>query len=370
MSFERDNIKKMTGYASGEQPEDPNTIKLNTNENPYPASPRVREVLDSFNVDSLRRYPPATSLGFRQAAAELHGVKPENIIATRGGDELLRLVITTFVDPGEKIGMSYPTYSLYPVLAQIQDCLTFEVPLNDDWSVPDNFAEDMNKAGVKLTFLVNPHAPSGHLVPAERVAQLAEQLDSILLLDEAYTDFTGDVATSPALAVASDNVIILRTLSKGYSLAGLRFGYGIGPESLIEPMMTKTRDSYNLDAISQQVAEAALRDQEHARKSWDSVISERTRVQSALAEMEFTVPDSQANFLLATVPAGGAHVEAAHVEVEVDNAETLYKKLKERHILVRYFNAPRMQDKLRISIGTPEENDRLLNAIRDIYGSR
>ena len=369
MSFERDNIREMKGYASGEQPEDPNTIKLNTNENPYPASPRVRDVLDQFNVETLRRYPPATSLGFRQAAAELHGVKPENIIATRGGDELLRLVITTFVDPGEKIGMSYPTYSLYPVLAQVQDCPTFEVPLNDDWSVPDNFADEMNNAGVKLTFLVNPHAPSGHLVPAEQVAELAQKLDAILLLDEAYIDFTEEKATSPALAVASDNVIILRTLSKGYSLAGLRFGYGIGPESLIEPMMTKTRDSYNLDGISQQIAEAALRDQEHARRSWDNVISERARVQADLVQLGFAVAESHANFLLATVPTDKRPADDAGVE-EMDNAETLYKKLKERHILIRYFDAPRMQDKLRISIGTPEENDCLLNAIQEIYGSR
>ena len=360
MSFERDNIQQMTGYASGEQPEDPNTVKLNTNENPYPASPKVREVLDQFDVESLRRYPPATSLGFRQTAADLHGVKPENIIATRGGDELLRLVITTFVNPGEKIGMSYPTYSLYPVLAQIQDCPTFEVPLEEDWSVPDNFAEEMNNAGVKLTFLVNPHAPSGQLVPSSKVAELAAALDSILLLDEAYIDFADTDATSPALAVESDNVIILRTLSKGYSLAGLRFGYGIGPESLISPMMTKTRDSYNLDAIGQQIAEAALADQSHARQSWEKVISERTRVQKALEDLGFGVPDSQANFLLATVIA----------EEGMDNAESLYTKLKERHILVRYFNAPRMQDKLRISIGTPDENDRLLSAIRDIYGSR
>ncbi len=360
MSFERDNIQQMTGYASGEQPEDPNTVKLNTNENPYPASPKVREVLDQFDVESLRRYPPATSLGFRQTAADLHGVKPENIIATRGGDELLRLVITTFVNPGEKIGMSYPTYSLYPVLAQIQDCPTFEVPLEEDWSVPDHFAEEMNNAGVKLTFLVNPHAPSGQLVPSSKVAELAASLDSILLLDEAYIDFADTDANSPALAVESDNVIILRTLSKGYSLAGLRFGYGIGPESLISPMMTKTRDSYNLDAIGQQIAEAALADQSHARQSWEKVISERTRVQKALQDLGFGVPDSQANFLLATVIA----------EEGMDNAESLYTKLKERHILVRYFNAPRMQDKLRISIGTPDENDRLLSAIRDIYGSR
>ena len=352
MNYERANIRRMTGYASGEQPEDPAAIKLNTNENPYPASPKVQDVLDNFDVDTLRRYPPATADHFRRAAAELHGVNPENIMATRGGDELLRLMITTFVDPGEIIGMTQPTYSLYPILAQIQDCPTFEVALNEDWTLPDNFADAMNRAGVKLTFLVNPHAPSGALVPAEQIAHLAQQLDSILLLDEAYIDFAEAEETSPALAAGSDNVIVLRTLSKGYSLAGLRFGYGIGPESLIAPMMTKTRDSYNLDALGQQIAEAALRDQAHARSNWSRVISERARLRQALTEIGFQVPASHANFLLATAPPG--------------RAETIYQKLRERHILVRYFNAPRMQDKLRVSIGTPEENDRLLAAIQEI----
>ena len=160
MSFERDNIRQMSGYASGEQPEDPRTIKLNTNENPYPPSPQVSAVLSAFDPASLRRYPPATSLSFRQLAASHHGLSAEQVIATRGGDELLRLVITTFVDPGEKIGMTDPTYSLYPVLAQVQDCDIRRVPLTDDWGLPDNFADEMNKADVKLTFIVNPHAPT------------------------------------------------------------------------------------------------------------------------------------------------------------------------------------------------------------------
>ena len=161
MNYERENIRRMAGYASGEQPEDPRTIKLNTNENPYPASPAVNRVLGGLDAAILRRYPPATSLAFREAAARLHGVNPDNIIATRGGDELLRLVITTFVDPGEKIGMTDPSYSLYPVLAQIQDCDMVRIPLDDDWSVPPNFARQLNDAGVKLTFIVNPHAPHG-----------------------------------------------------------------------------------------------------------------------------------------------------------------------------------------------------------------
>ena len=350
MSYERENIRRMQGYVSGEQ--DPAAIKLNTNENPYPASPKVQEVLDGFDAESLRRYPPATADQFRLAAAELHGVNPENIIATRGGDELLRLAITTFVDPGEKIGMTYPTYSLYPVLAQIQGCPTVEVALNEDWTLPDRFADALNRAGVKLTLLVNPHAPSGALVPAEQVADLAGRLDCLLLLDEAYIDFAQTGGTSPTLAAGSDNVIVLRSLSKGYSLAGLRFGYGIGPEALIAPMMTKTADSYSLDALGQQIAEAALRDQTHAEYNWSRVIAERRRLQQALIGIGFAVPDSHANFLLATAPQG--------------KAEIIYQKLRERHILVRYFDAPRLRDKLRISIGTPQENDQLLTAIQEI----
>ncbi|MDC0069471.1 aminotransferase class I/II-fold pyridoxal phosphate-dependent enzyme, partial [Gammaproteobacteria bacterium] len=160
MNFERENIRRMAGYVSGEQPDNELTIKLNTNENPYPPSPQVNEVLRQFNPESLRRYPPATAQKFRQLAAELHAVDLKNVIATRGGDELLRLVITTFVGPGEKIGMTDPTYSLYPVLAQIQDCPIVEVPLMADWTLPGAFADSMNNAKVKLTFLVNPHAPS------------------------------------------------------------------------------------------------------------------------------------------------------------------------------------------------------------------
>ena len=178
MSFERENIRRMHGYTSGEQTGDKGTIKLNTNENPYPPSPKVREILQSIDVDALRKYPPATADNFRDVAAELHGVSRDNVIATRGGDELLRLVITTFVDPGELIGMTEPTYSLYPVLAQIQGCPTIEIPMANDWSLPADFARQLNDRQVKLTLLVNPHAPSGALIPYDRLVELATDLDS------------------------------------------------------------------------------------------------------------------------------------------------------------------------------------------------
>ena len=351
--FERDNIRRMQGYTSGEQPQDEATIKLNTNENPYPPSPQVDKLIATFTANDLRRYPPATAASFRQAAARLHGLAPEQVIATRGGDELLRLVITTFVAPGEKVGTTDPSYSLYPVLAQVQDCPLVSVPLAEDWSNPPELAEVMNREGVKLTLAVNPHAPSGRLTSVAALDQLAGQLDSLLMIDEAYIDFVEGAHPSVELVKKHDNVIILRSLSKGYSLAGLRFGYGLAPASLITPMMDKTRDSYNLDLFGQLLAEAALSDQAYAKSTWQKVMAERARLQQALAGLGIACPNSAGNFLLASIPDG--------------QAQPLYEYLKKSHILVRHFPAPRLADKLRITVGTPEEDDRLLDAIRAFF---
>lgn len=353
MNYERDNIRQMSGYASGEQPLGNDVIKLNTNENPYPPSPSLSEALTAIDIESLRRYPPPTADRFRNLAAELHNLTKDNVIATRGGDELLRLVITTFVDPGETIGMTRPTYSLYPVLAQIQNCPTLNVPLGSDWRLPDNLARQFNRAGVKLTLLVNPHAPSGALIPYDELTKLADELDSLLLLDEAYIDFVDHEYETSRLVNEYENVIILRTLSKGYSLAGLRFGYGLASPSLIEPMMNKTRDSYNLDLISQRLAETAITDQRYAKSTWERVIAERDRLREALVKLGFSSPKSQSNFLLVSVP-------------QDLSAGALYQKLKERHILVRYFEADGLSDKLRITVGTPEENSALEAALSEL----
>lgn len=362
MSFERTNISEMSGYVSGEQPDDTLTIKLNTNENPYPPSPRVDQVISEFQASAFRRYPPPTANQFRDIAAELHQVDRDNILATRGGDELLRLVITTFVEPGEKIGMTDPTYSLYPVLAQVQDCPTVTQPMTTDWLPAPNFAAFMNDAGAKLTFLVNPHAPSGSLLNIGTIDQIASDLEGLLLLDEAYVDFidqnpAGAHYNAVPLIKRHKNLIILRTLSKGYSLAGLRFGYGIADASLISPMLSKTRDSYNLNTLTQKIAAAALSDQTYAAETWEQVRNNRRYLKQALANMGLTAPVSQANFLLVSVP-GTLPYKAAD----------LYKNLKERHILVRYFDHAGLDDKLRISVGTEQENQRLLDALRDLLG--
>ena len=355
MTYERAAIQRMHGYVPGKQPANPDTIKLNTNENPYPPSPAVFEVLRDISAESLRKYPEPMAQEFRNEAAHLHGVSAEQIVAVNGGDELLRMAITTFVDPGQPIGVLSPSYSLYPVLAAVQASPVINVPAAADYGVPKEFAARMNAAGVNLSLLVNPHAPSGHLLTREQIAVIADELDGVLLVDEAYIDFVDpDLGHNlMPLLQTHDNVLMLRTLSKGYSLAGLRFGYGIGSEGLIAPLLTKTRDSYNVDAIAQRVATAALRDQAHARASWERVRAERGRLHVALSDLGFQVPKSQSNFLLATVPHG-------------KNALELQRGLEARGLLVRYFAEPRLDDALRITVGTPEQNNRLLSALREL----
>ena len=260
-NFERPNIRAMKGYVPGEQPSDQSVIKLNTNENPYPPSPIVFQSLAEFDAATLRRYPSPSALAFREAAARHHGINAEEIIATRGGDELLRLVLTTFVDPGEKVAVASPAYSLYPVLTAIQDGQLEEIELNDEWLPDERFAEKANERGCKVAFIVNPHAPSGTLVSQSLIKAIATTFDGLLVIDEAYVDFVSDATHDlTQFAVEAPNVLLLRTLSKGYGLAGLRFGYGVGCRNIIHPMITKTRDSYNLDAISQALATAAITD--------------------------------------------------------------------------------------------------------------
>lgn len=357
MPYERDNIFRMTGYTPGEQPAAADVVKLNTNENPYPPTPAVIEALKNISPEALRRYPSPAAKNFREAASALHRLTPDHIIATNGGDELIRLAITTFVEPGQPIGMADPSYSLYPVLAAIHDSKTFEVPLNEDWSVPDDFAAKLNAAGCPLAFIVNPHAPSGRLAPREQLVKIAAEFRGVLVVDEAYVDFVDPLLAHDTIPLVRrfDNVLLLRSMSKGYSLAGLRFGYGIGPKQLIAPMMTKTKDSYNVDVVAQALATAAIQSQPEAGQTWLAVRQERTRVAAALTALGWTTFPTQSNFVLATVP-----------EQFGGGARAVYESLKSQHIFIRYFDMDRLRDKLRLSIGTPEENSKLLDALAAI----
>ena len=352
MSYERSNIRAMRGYVSGEQPDQAEIIKLNTNENPYPPGPAVEQALRRIQVQSLRRYPPPTASGLRHSLARLHALESEQLIVTNGGDELLRLLLATFVEPGARIGVADPSYSLYDVLAAAHDCELVRVPLRDDWSLPADFAAQLNQAGASLCFVVNPHAPSGHLTQAQTLATLARDFNGVLVIDEAYIDFVDPTLAHDCVPLVreADNVVILRTFSKGYSLAGLRMAYGIGARSLIEPMQYKTKDSYNTDFIAQTLARAAVEDQPYAADTWRRVRAQRDWLQQALARLGLPSPASQSNFLLVDVPAPLS-------------AAGLYTALKQAGILVRHFKQPRLENRLRITIGSEDENRRLLDTL-------
>jgi len=330
-------------------------VKLNTNENPAPPRPKVKAALQSFDPAELRTYPNALANSFCEAAAELNGVNPDNVMATNGGDEALRLAITTFVDPGATFGTLVPSYSLYPVLASVQDCRQFEIPLREDFSWPENLANRLNDADAKLTCIVNPHAPSGALTNLNDVLALAESLNGVLLVDEAYINFVNPNRGHNLAPRVLDtkNLLILRSMSKGYSLAGLRFGYLLGHTGLMAPMREKTRDSYNVDGLAQILAEAALRDSEYGTQNWASISRSRDALRIKLMDLGFKVPASEANFLLAQ--------SSPQHKLQ---AKTLFERLHERDIFVRYFSD--LPDRLRITVGTEQENDILLSALADL----
>ncbi len=357
MSYERESILRMEGYRYGEQPDDTDVVKLNTNENPYPPSPAVAEALGAFDAAALRRYPPAKSDEFCRVAAAQLGLTAEEIVVTHGGDEALRLAFTTFVDPGAVFAMADPSYSLYEVLACVQDCRVESIPLSEDWSPPEDFCARANRVDARLTCVVNPHAPSGVLLGVDALARIAGEIEGVVLIDEAYVDFVDPVLRHDATLLIRefDNLLLLRTLSKGYSLAGLRFGFLLGSPQLLEPIATKTRDSYNQDLVAQTLACAAYADQQYARGTWRRVRSAREVLRSGLAEIGFRGPVSQTNFLLVAPPPSWPL-----------DARTTYEQLKMRGILVRHFATPSLEGMLRITAGTPEQNARLLDVLRDI----
>ncbi len=345
MSYFRDNIEKAQGYVPGFQPESTDVVKLNTNENPYPPSPEVTKVLASIDPERLRRYPDPMGNAFRQAAAQVNSVEPGQIMCCNGGDDLLRIAISAICDKNRSLSYPVPTYSLYVVLAQIQGCNVVEVPFDREFNLPSKLAA----TGAALTIVCNPNAPSASLISTGQLASLASELKGVLLIDEAYVDFADQNCAS--LTNDFDNVIILRSMSKGYALAGLRFGYAIAAESLIEQLL-KAKDSYNVDALAIAAATAAIKDRMYFEQARGKVIAERSRLTDELKKLGFVVLPSYANFVL-----------AASMEPK---AAQIYDKLVKRNIYVRYFDMPALNDKLRITVGTPEQNGTLLGALREI----
>ena len=350
--YERDHIRSMTGYTPGEQPDDTNIVKLNTNENPYPASPKVGEALRHFDAAGLRKYPQPDCVSLREAIAAELRISPPNVLVTNGGDELLRMVFTTFCAPGARVLSTDPTYSLYSVLAALHQCDFAGVGLDNESGLPSSLLTKVRELAPSLVLIVNPHAPTGRLFTVQELAALARAVPGILLIDEAYVDFVAPEAHHNSLALIADhaNVILLRTFSKGYSLAGLRLGFGIGDEALIAPMANKVRDSYNVDGVAQTLGLAAWQDQSHMRRNAARIRAERERVRAALTALGFDIPESHANFVYAKPPAGVS-------------ARGLYEHLRDKGVLVRFFADP--GDALRISIGSQAENNALLSALGD-----
>ncbi len=343
-SYFRPSVDAIAGYVPGEQPK-PGTpiIKLNTNENPYPPSPAAMEVLRTLDSEWLRRYPDPFANEFRQAASDALGVPADWIIVGNGSDDLLNVIIRACAELGRKVVYPTPTYVLYQTLTEVQVAEPVEVPYGEDYALP---IEELVAANGAVTLIATPNSPSGHSVSIANLRELAARLSGVLVIDEAYVDFADQTALP--LVKEFDNVIVTRTLSKGYSLAGLRLGFGIANPTLLSGLF-KVKDSYNIDAIACAIGAAAMRDQPYKNSCAERVKSSRSTLFSDLKNLGFGLWESQANFLLTQPPTG--------------NAEQLYLALKEQGILVRYFNRSGLSDKLRITIGTDEQNQQLFEVL-------
>lgn len=351
MKFKRELLKNVEGYVPGEQPAVSGIIKLNTNENPYPPSPKVVEALHRIGEDGLRKYPNPVAYSLRSVCAERFGYPgPEWVVAGNGMDELLALALRTFTDPGDRVLTTYPTYTLYEVLCQLHGANCVHVELDDDFQLTPEFSS----TDARLCFLTRPNAPSGVAFPKKSVEDFCNAFPGIVVIDEAYVDFCVDNCMD--LPHRFNNVIVMRTFSKSFSMAGMRVGIAVAQPAIIDEFM-KTKDSYNVNVFSQVAAEAAMRDYDWMLENTRKVCATRTRLRKELIGMGFDVPDSQTNFLLAQW--NGA-----------PSAREIFEDLRTEKILVRYFDARRLVNALRISIGTDKETDRLLEALDEMLPER
>jgi histidinol-phosphate aminotransferase len=346
MSYFRENIDAMEGYAPGEQPRVNNIIKLNTNENPYPPSPKAVAALQSFNSDDLRKYPQPLSLPVLQAACKVYGCKEDEVIAGNGSDDILTILFRSFAGDGDTIGWLNPSYSLYPVLANLQGANHCFVELNEDFTLPDNLAEKAKDC--KLFIITNPNAPTGNSFCKKKIRAFTKNFNGVVVIDEAYGDFANENCLE--LYKEFPNLVVTRSFSKSYSLAGLRVGLAFANKNLIYGMM-KVKDSYNVNALSQTMAAAALLDQEYFNETVAKIKNTRNRTAKELIKMGFEVLNSQTNFIFAAPPT---------------DAEAYFNKLKEKNIFTRYFKGPRTSRFIRITIGTDAEMDTFLKVSGEI----
>jgi histidinol-phosphate aminotransferase len=344
----RPDIAALDGYVPGEQPQGGKWIKLNTNENPYPPSPAVaRAIVATAAGRTLAKYPDPLAGAFRRRAAEVLGVDPDWILCGNGSDDVLTILVRTFVGAGQCLRMPYPSYILYRTLAGIQGAGCDEVHYAADWSLGGGFTAP--REDLRLAVIANPNSPSGTLLPPARVRELAAALPCALVVDEAYGDFAD--ANCLDLVRENERVIVTRSFSKSYALAGLRFGFAVAQPQVIEQLQ-KVKDSYNCDALAIAAVTAAIDDQAWLRANRAAIVATRRRLTDAMRGLGYAAVESQANFVWCT------HPERPH--------KPIYEALKAQGILIRYMNYAGWGDGLRITVGSDEEIDAFLACLKTI----
>jgi histidinol-phosphate aminotransferase len=354
-------VRELHPYVYGEQAKIKGLIKLNTNENPYPPSPRVLAAVKKATDGRLRRYPSPTAQALREKLAKLHGCQADNLIVGNGSDELLALATRAFVepvgtaqrdDPANIVQYFTPSYSLYPVLADIHGARKNPVPLKPDFSLPGMAELKRGKIwdfDAALTFVTTPNAPSGHGYKTSELEKLCRAQMGVVVLDEAYVNFANENALK--LALKFPHVIVARTFSKAYSLCFQRIGYFVGHHDLIAALH-KIRDSYNVNGLGQIAAEVTLGDMKYYRANFKKIVAAREWLSRELTKMGFRVFPSRTNFILVIPPCYPAKLWLG--------------KLREQKILVRWFNFPEVKKYLRITIGTQTEVEALIEAARKV----
>jgi histidinol-phosphate aminotransferase len=351
MSVILPHIEQMEAYSLGERPPaGKRIIKLNQNESPYPASPRTLEALRTMSELELRQYPDASCQELRGKLAALHQVHEEQVFIGNGSSEIISLLLKAFVGPEGRVALPDPTFSLYHHAAASLLANAIPVPLKEDWSVD---IDGLLQADAQAIIVVNPNAPTGKLLPLADIQRLLQQHTGLLVVDEAYMEFAEPASSAIPLTLESDRVLVIRTFSKAYGLSGVRVGYCIGDAALIGAL-EKAKDIYNVDAIGRRLAMAAAEDQEHMKRNADSIKRTREAFSKELKKRGFRVVPSQANFVLCAPPEGVGQLRASD----------WHKKLQDNNIYTRYIKHPRLENYLRISIGTDQEMQQVLDILK------
>jgi histidinol-phosphate aminotransferase len=350
MKYWNARLKEAAEYIPGEQPQGLDEyIKLNTNENPFPPSKAVLEAIRAAANESLKRYPDPTARKIREAYAAVRGIDPDNIFVGNGSDEIFTLIFRGFVEPDGTAAFAYPSYALYTTLAQMNGIKYDTVPLNKDFSY--NMGLFLKKK-YNLVIIANPNNPTGTYCEVGAIRSFLQKFKGLLVVDEAYVDFYGGSAVE--LVDEYDNVMVTHSMSKSYSLAGLRIGFAIAPTDIIRGLM-KIKDSYNVDIVAAAGAIAALKDKRGFNYNIELVVSNKEYLEESLTALGFEIVPSRANFIFVRHP-------------DVTSSD-LYERLKERKILVRHYTGPVQSDYIRVSVGTMMEMKALIKELTVIVGA-